>query len=228
MGSPKQTKLKDNSPMLDNDCTYGELLSKLPDVSKATTPGLNQLRSSSKVVLHAEAQFGSIDVYGNGFYTYRDETGIAVLPVCRCRNMKEESCTGEMLTTEGADLESLRWIIPLEIAAFSAIDAIINSRENSRITYYLDDPASLNNLRFSTRPEHELLEEQEEEEQQRFQRSREISSEYRRLSSKQKRFLQIVLIRRTTQKNTGISLGIDQSSVSYYLKRIQCRFKRFL
>lgn len=208
--------------------TFGELKKLLPDTGKVRVPGITQLRENAAVVLHAKTGSGIVEVYDNGFYTYMENGHITVYAVDRCTVLEWYSCTGEKLSSEGANVSGLPWTMPLEIAGSNRLEHNNDSREKSMLEYSLDASASANNILFSVLPEHERKEALEDEKQFRRARNSLLSNALANLTSNQKELVRVVFIEKHTQEEAAAILGISQSNVSRRISTIKHLLEKFL
>lgn len=226
-GHQKPSLAKDFSHITQST-TFGELKQLLPATSKERIPGIAQLRDSAVVVLKAKTGCGIIEVYDNGFFTYIEDEHITVYAVDRCAVLEWRSCTGEILTSEGANVSELPWTMPLEIAGTNRLEHNSNSREKSVLEYSLDTSASANNILFSVLPEHERKEALEDERQFRGARNNLLSNALAKLTSNQKELVRVVFIEKHTQEEAAAILGISQSNVSRRISTIKHLLEKFL
>ena len=207
--------------------TFGELKRMLPGTGKERVPGITQLREKAVVVLHAKTESGVIEVYDNGFYTYKENGHSTVFAVDRCTVLKWHSCIGEESTTDGENLDTLPWPMPLEIAGANRIEDSYSVIERRHQLMYLDDPASSNNILFSVRPEHEIREEAESEEDYRKGRILLMREALQKLTSKQKEILILFHLKNMTQEEISETLGISRRTVREHLWKAEKKIKDF-
>lgn len=206
--------------------TYGELKSLLPSTGTGRVPGINKLREKAVIVLCAETESGSIEVYDNGFYTYTENEHITVYGVDRCTVLEWYSCTGEKFTSQNADVSKLPWTMPLEIAGYNRLEHNSDSRQESKADYSLNAPASDNNLLFSVRPEHEIREERESEEEARQKRIALVREALKMLTPKQKEILILVHLKNMTQEEVADALCISRRTLREHLDTAEKKFKK--
>ena len=208
--------------------TFGELKRLLPSTGTGRVPGITQLRENAVVVLRAKTGSGIVEVYDNGFYTYMENGYTTVYAVDRCAVLEWYSCTGEKLSSEGANVSGLPWTMPLEIAGSNRLEHNNDSREKSMLEYSLDASASANNILFSVLPEHERKETLEDERQFRRARNNLLSNALANLTSNQKELVRVVFIEKHTQEEAAAILGISQSNVSRRISTIKHLLEKFL
>lgn len=213
---------------VNHSTTFGELKRLLPSTGKERVPGITQLRKNAVVVLHAKTESGIVEVYDNGFFTYMEDGHITVYAVDRCTVLEWYSCTGEKITSEGANLSELPWTMPLEIAGSNRLEHNSDSRQDSRSDFSINSPASANNLKFSVRPEHEIREEREEQAHIRACKNRMIAAEYSKLRPRQKKLIRMVFFEKMRHEDVAAALGIDRTSVSHSVDALKKRFEKFL
>lgn len=211
---------------INHSTTFGELKRMLPGTGTRRVPGITKLRETATVVLRAATQCGVVEVYDNGFYTYMENEHITVYAVDRCTVLEWYSCTGEKITSEGADLSSLPWIMPLEIAGYNRLEHNSDSRQESKADYSLNAPASDNNLLFSVRPEHEIREERESEEGARQKRIALVREALKMLTPKQKEILILVHLKNMTQEEVADALCISRRTLREHLDTAEKKFKK--
>lgn len=207
--------------------TFGELKKLLPDTGKERVPGIAQLRENAAVVLHAKTGSGIVEVYDNGFYTYMENGHITVYAVDRCTVLEWRSCTGEVLTSEGANVSELPWTMPLEIAGTNRLEHNSDSRQDSRSDFSLNAPASANNLKFSVRPEHELLEEAQVEAERRKKRILQVRSLLGQEKPRRRRIIELYYFSQKTQSEVAAIIGVSQQYVQKTLTAFSERIKKF-
>lgn len=212
---------------INQSTTFGELKRLLPGTGTGRVPGITKLRETATVVLHAATQCGVVEVYDNGFYTYMENEHITVYAVDRCTVLEWYSCTGEKITSEGADLSSLPWIMPLEIAGYNRLEHNNDSRQESRADYSLNAPASDNNLLFSVRPEHELQEEEKDELEFRTMRIAQVKQALESLTKRQRDILFMAYVDNLTQETIAEKTGLSRMAVRTHLERAEKKFKNF-
>ena len=207
--------------------TFGELRELLPGTGTARVPGINKLKENAAVILRAKTETGFVEVYDNGFYTYKEDGHITVYAVDRCTVLEWYSCTGEKFTSKDADVSSLPWTMPLEIAGYNRLEHNSDSRQESKADYSLNAPASDNNLLFSVQPEHEIQEEREHEEEARQKRVALVREALKTLTSKQKEILILVHLKNMTQEEVADVLCISRRTLREHLDTAEKKFKKF-
>lgn len=213
---------------LEQVTTFGELRRLLPCTGIRKVPGIEQLNATATVVLQSKTDSGLIKVYDNGFYTYTENGHSTVYGVDRCNNLTWRFCNDETDSAENLVLDNLPWEMPLEIAGTNRLDHNGCSRQDSRVSFSLDAPESANNIKFSTKPEHDLREVDEEAALNRKLKNQAIARELAKLSKAQRNLLEIAFYQKTEQKEIALRLGINPSNVSRRIKAIRRRFKKFL
>lgn len=206
--------------------TFGELKKLLPGTGKERVPGITQLRENAVVVLHAKTGSGIVEVYDNGFYTYMENGYITVYAVDRCTVLEWRSCTGEVLTSEGANVSELPWMMPLEIAGTNRLEHNSDSRQDSRNDFSLNAPASANNLKFSVRPEHELMEEAQAEADRREKRILQVRSFLEHESPRRRRIIELYYCNSTNQEDVAAIVGVSQPYVHKVIKTFSERLEK--
>ena len=206
--------------------TFGELKRLLPSTGTGRVLGITQLRENAVVVLHAKTESGVIEVYDNGFYTYMENGHITVYAVDRCTVLEWRSSTGEVLTSEGANVSELPWTMPLEIAGTNRLEHNSDGRQDSRVVFSLNTRASANNLKFSIRPEHEIREEQEAEEELRKERIFLMRKAMKKLTPKQKVILCLAHMDNLTQNEIAVKLHIRRTTVQEQLDAAEKKIKK--
>ena len=212
--------------LVTQSTTFGELKKLLPDTGKERVPGITKLRENAAVVLHAKTESGIVEVYDNGFYTYMENGYTTVYAVDRCAVLEWRSCTGEVLTSEGANVSELPWTMPLEIAGSNRLEHNSDSRQDSKADYSLNAPASDNNLLFSVRPEHEILEDLESEDEARQKRIALVREALKTLTPKQKEILILVRLKDMTQEKVADMLCISRRTLREHLDTAEKKFKK--
>lgn len=212
--------------LVTQSTTFGELKKLLPDTGKERVPGITKLRENAAVVLHAKTESGIVEVYDNGFYTYMENGHITVYAVDCCTVLEWRSCTGEVLTSEGANVSELPWTMPLEIAGSNRLEHNSDSRQDSKADYSLNAPASDNNLLFSVRPEHEILEDLESEDEARQKRIALVREALKTLTPKQKEILILVRLKDMTQEKVADMLCISRRTLREHLDTAEKKFKK--
>lgn len=211
---------------VNHSTTFGELKRLLPSTGTGRVPGINKLKETAAVVLHAKTESGIVEVYDNGFYTYKEDGHITVYAVDRCNVLEWYSCTGEKFTSEDANVSELPWTMPLEIAGYNRLEHNGDSRQESKADYSLNAPASDNNLLFSVRPEHEIREEREHEEETRQKRIALVREAVNMLTPKQKSILILVYLQDMTQEEVADALCISRRTVRGQLSAAEKKFKK--
>lgn len=206
--------------------TFGELRKLLPSTGTARVPGINRLKENAAVIIRAKTETGFVEVYDNGFYTYKEDGHITVYAVDRCTVLEWNSCTGEKLSSQNADVSKLPWTMPLEIAGYNRLEHNSDSRQESKTDYSLNAAASDNNLLFSVRPEHEIREERESEEETRQKRSALVREALKKLTPKQKEILILVHLKDMTQKEVADALCISRRTLREHLDTAEKKFKK--
>ena len=206
--------------------TFGELKRLLPSTGTGRVPGINKLRETATVVLHARTESGVLEVFDNGFYTYMENEQATVYAVDRCNVLEWYSCTGEKLTSEDANVSELPWTMPLEIAGYNRLEHNGDSRQDSKADYSLNSPASDNNLLFSVRPEHEIREECESEEETRRKRIALVREALKTLTPKQKEILILIHLKDMTQEEVAEVLCISRRTLREHLDTAEKKFKK--
>lgn len=207
--------------------TFEELKRLLPSTGTGKVPGINKLRETAVVVLHARTESGALDVFDNGFYTYMENGRVTVYAVDRCSVLEWYSCTGKKLTSRKANVNELPWVVPLEIAGYNRLEHNNDSRQESKVDYSLNAPASDNNLVFSFRPEHEIREELEDEEELRQERISLMREAMKKLTAKQKVILRLAHLDNLTQNEIAIKLHIRRTTVQEQLDAAEKKIKKF-
>lgn len=208
--------------------TYGELRSLLPETGKGKVPSIKKLSETASVVLSAKTDCGYLEVYDNGFFSYTEDGYTTVYAVDRCAVLKWYSCTGEMLTSKDADMSNLPWTMPLEISGSNRLEHNSGSRQDSRMDLFLDAPSSENNPLFSVRPEHVLRDEADAEKQTQDQTIAAVREALRHMTSRQKEVLLLIHIKRMTQDEVALKLGLSRMAVRTHLDRAEKNLKKFL
>lgn len=207
--------------------TFGELMKLLPGTGTARVPGINKLKENAAVILRAKTETGFVEVYDNGFYTYKEDGHITVYALDRCTVLEWYSCTGEKFTSKDADISSLPWTMPLEIAGYNRLEHNSDSRQESKADYSLNAPASHNNLLFSVRPAHELQEEAEEEMEYRAMRVSRVKEALNSLTKRQQDVLLMFYVDKLTQEAIAEKTGLSRMAVRTHLERAEKKFRNF-
>ena len=206
--------------------TFGELKRLLPGTGKERVPGITQLKDNAVVVLKAKTGCGIIEVYDNGFYTYMENGHITVYAVDRCTVLEWYSCTGEKLTSEGANVSELPWTMPLEIAGANRLEHNSDSRQDSRNDFSLNSPASANNLKFSVQPEHELREEAQAEAARREMRILQVRAFLEQETPRRRRIIELYYYDSTNQEDVASIVGVSQPYVHKVIKAFSDRVEK--
>lgn len=212
---------------VNQSTTFGELNRLLPSTGTGRVPGINKLRETAAVVLHAKTESGIVEVYDNGFYTYKEDGHITVYAVDRCNVLEWYSCTGEKFTSEDANVSELPWTMPLEIAGYNRLEHNGDSRRESKVDYSLNALASDNTLLFSVRPEHEVREELKSEEEMRLERISLMREAMKKLTPKQKEILCLAHLDNLTQKEIAAKLHIRRTTVQEQLDAAEKKIKKY-
>lgn len=207
--------------------TFGELKRLLPGTGTGRVPGINKLRETAVAVLHAKTESGIVEVYDNGFYTYKEDGHTTVYAVDRCNVLEWYSCTGEKLTSKDANVSELPWTMPLEIAGYNRLEHNNDNRQDSKADYSLNAPASDNNLLFSVRPAHELQEEAREELEYRAKRVSQVKKALNSLTKRQREILLMFYVDRLTQEAIAERTGLSRLAVRTHLGRAEKKFRNF-
>ena len=213
--------------LVNQSTTFEELKQLLPGTGKERVPGIAQLKNSAVVVLKAKTGCGIIEVYDNGFYTYMENGHITVYAVDRCTVLEWYSCTGEKLTSEGANVSELPWTMPLEIAGANRLEHNSDSRQDSRNDFSLNSPASANNLRFSVQPEHELREEAQAEAERRKKRILQVRSLLEKEKPRRRQIIELYYFSQKTQSEVATIIGVSQQYVQKTLTAFSESVKNF-
>ena len=207
--------------------TLGELKAVLPETGSAKAPGIQQLRATSIPILQENTDCGTIEVYDNGFYLYIEGKRFTVDGVDRIKKLAWHFCNDEVSFVEGEALDQLPWPIPLEITGANRIQQNAANTVKQHEPSQPNDPASVNSLAFSVKPEHEARELWETEEECKAHRCQLIASEFARLRSSQRELLQLLLEGRT-KSDIAMLLHTDPSDISHRIARIASRFEKYL
>ena len=212
---------------VNQSTTFGELKRLLPSTGKERVPGITQLRKNAVVVLHAKTESGIVEVYDNGFFTYMEDGHITVYAVDRCTVLEWYSCTGEKITSEEANLSELPWTMPLEIAGTNRLEHNSDSRQDSRNDYSLNSPASVNNPKFSVRPEHELKEEAQIEAERRKKHILQVRALLEQEKPRRRRIIELYYFSQKTQSEVATIIGVSQQYVQKTITAFSDRVKKF-
>ena len=227
MKTIKSTEVAKSAFCFDQVTTYAELRALLPATGKNQIPGINQLRSTATVILSEQVEFGILEVYDNGFYTYSDDSHTAVIAVDRCNTLRDDDSPEDVLTVPFEVYDQLPWQKALEFAGIYALSNNVCCREKSKVSLYLDAPTSTDNIAFSTPPEHELLAEAEEAQELRSIRILKVRNAISNLTTKQREVLLLVHENHLTQEAASKKMGLSRKTVRTHLERAEKKFKKF-
>ena len=99
--------------------------------------------------------------------------------------------------------------------------------ERQKQAMYLDDPASTNNILFSTRPEHEMDEEELQCLETRKEKAVLLRIAMKQLTDRQRDILCLIHLKHLTQKQVAERLGISRSSVQVHLRVAEKKIRNF-
>ncbi|MBR0162492.1 MAG: sigma-70 family RNA polymerase sigma factor [Oscillospiraceae bacterium] len=207
--------------------TYGELRKALPSSSPDRVPSAKELKNAARVILRGETSAGFLEVYDNGYFTYREENNITVCGVDRCTVLTWPSCAGKPSCLKGAAVDALPWKLPLMMVGNDRIEDSRDSMERQKQALYLDDPASTNNILFSTQPEHEIAEEELQCLKIRKEKTVLLRSAMKQLTERQREILCLIHLKHLTQKQVAEMLGISRSSVQVQLRAAEKKIRNY-
>ena len=207
--------------------TYGELREALPETGLRRVPGIKQLKAAAIPILRERTTSGVIEVYDNGFFTYKEGGRTTVYAVDRCSVLKWHSCTGEILTSEGANLDGLPWSMPLEMVGTDRLAATISITEQKHSATSLEDPSSTNSIRMSVRPEHEMKEEAEIYASLRHNNILRMKTALETLTEKQREIVNLICLEQLTQEQVAVRIGIQRRTVREQYEAAEKKIKKF-
>ena len=189
-------------------------------------PHADHLLATANMVLKARPVHGVICVFDNGFYTFAEDGRITVNGVDRCGVLKWTFCNDETTTVTGKDVDDLPWEMPLEIAASNRLERNANGVQSKIIAFSIDSPESNNNPAFSTRPEHEIREEELEHAMYRQSKIHQVQLAMEKEKPVHRKMIAMYGFDGKTQKEIAEVFGVSQQAVQKVIDRFRRKIER--
>ncbi len=208
--------------------TYGDLKKALPATGTARVPGIKQLQEKARVLLHKETETGVIEIYDNGFYTYKECEKLTVFGVDRCERPETYAYSGKRETgMENPDFSPYPWELILESAGAARLTHNEESREENYTEISIDAPESENNIVFSVRPEHEVREEEDDAVEWRAAKFKRMQAILAGLTEKQREAIMLKRAEGLTQEQIADKMGISRTAVRKHLSYAEKKIEKF-
>lgn len=201
---------------------FDELMKMLPSTGSATLPKADHL-PDSPVLLNKDLGFGSITVYANGLYTYREGKRVSVFAVDRCANYVDPMDTN-MKKIPYAEIAELEWYYPLMMFGTSRIEKNIKRQDDEHVAFHLNNNGT--DYTVKGRSVQEILEEREEERELKEKmaaRKESFGQVMDSLTQVQQTCVVESYFNNKTKTQIGKELGVSQQAVS---KNIEAGLKK--
>lgn len=205
--------------------TFGQLRERLPSTGTHRVLGIRQLQEKASVVLRSKAENGFVEIYDNGFFTYSEGRQMTVFGVDRCSLLKWYSCTGEVLSSEGANLDSLPWIMPLEIVGMGRLDHNRYNRQKNKEKYAQYMPET--KAKLYVLPEHDRKEMEAENRQFWNNNIQAMKAAEKLLTEKQMQVLQMAHLEKLTQNQIAERMGLSRATIREHLASAEKKIKKY-
>ena len=222
----KQTNNTSSSSIIDLSgiTTYGELKNALPSTGHGRVPGFNQLRGRAVCLLSKETASGTIEIFDNGFYIFRECKRETVYGVDRCEWPSTYTEDGKG-SKEPLDFSPYPWEMILESAGSARLAHNGESREEYQGEISINAPESENNIALSVKPEHEIQEEEEDMAERKAVMLSMLKEGLKHLKPHQREILVLRYGEKLTfeeiGKRMGITKGTAHTNCERALKRAQ-------
>lgn len=201
---------------LSNISTYGELKALLPSTGTGRVPGINQLRKKAMCLLSKKTASGTVEIFDNGFYIFRECERETVYGVDRCEWPSTYTEDGKG-SKKPLNFSPYPWDLILESAGSARLVHNSDSREAYQGEISIDAPESENNIALSVRPEHEIREEEEDMAEWRTAKAKRMKEILADLTEKQLEAITLQRVQGFTQEQIAKVMGISRAAVRKHL-----------
>lgn len=211
---------------LSGIATFGELKALLPSTGTGRVPGFNQLRERAVCLLSKETASGTIEIFDNGFYIFRECERETVYGVDRCEWPSTYTEDGKG-SKKPLDFSPYPWELILESAGSARLAHNADSREEYRGEISIDTPESENNIALSVRPEHEIREEEEGMAEWHAAKIKTMKAALEKLTEKQRSIMMLDRVDGLTQEQIAERLGISRRTLREHLEAIEKKLNKY-
>ena len=206
--------------------TYGELKNALPSTGHGRVPGFNQLRARAVCLLSKETASGTIEIFDNGFYIFRECKRETVYGVDRCEWPSTYTEDGKG-SKEPLDFSPYPWEMILESAGSARLAHNGESREEYQGEISINAPESENNIALSVKPEHEIREEEEDMAEWHAAKACRMKGILADLTEKQLEAITLKRAQGLTQEQIADVMGISRAAVRKHLGYAEKKINQF-